>query len=373
MNKNKKSILSRMALCAVSMSMLMTAGCGKSNNSSNGTIYVIAKQPISFWDDVKSGAEDAGKELGYEIVYKVASSDNDFASQIEYINDAIKNNADAIIVAPNSNKELDDVFKKADDAGIKIINMNSRTDYEGVATCVAASESDGGAVAARYTATYLMSDERVTAEMQNFAGEDMTKALKASQGSIAIIGHTASTAEERVSSFKTTAMDYMGQALEQVGMTFEQMGKQTTDQELEAMYANFFIEGERCGTVDAAYDEALKLLGKDGKNVKVFYTTNTSTTLGAAKAIEELGLADSIYLVGFNTDQEELAYLKTGVIDGLVYQNPYSIGYIAVSYTERILDGSGVPKNVNTGATFITADNMNDDNIKALLDPASIG
>ena len=92
MNKGKKMILSSLALCTVSMSVLMTTSCGKpGGGSTKGKIAVITKnKSVSFWDDVKKGSEAAGDELGYDIIYTAASGDNDFASQVEAINDAIK-------------------------------------------------------------------------------------------------------------------------------------------------------------------------------------------------------------------------------------------------------------------------------------------
>ena len=115
MNKGKKMILSSLALCTVSMSVLMTTSCGKpGGGSTKGKIAVITKnKSVSFWDDVKKGSEAAGDELGYDIIYTAASGDNDFASQVEAINDAIKEDVDAIIIAPNGNAELDEAFKKA--------------------------------------------------------------------------------------------------------------------------------------------------------------------------------------------------------------------------------------------------------------------
>ena len=123
MNKSKrKRFFSAIALCTVSAAMLMTTACGKP--ASDGRIAVICKtQGVSFWDDVKKGAEDAGEELGYDIDYYIASGDNDYASQIEYINEAIDNKVKAIVIAPNGNSELDEAFAKAENAGIKLINI----------------------------------------------------------------------------------------------------------------------------------------------------------------------------------------------------------------------------------------------------------
>ena len=117
MNK-RKSIFRAIASCTLSAMMLISAGCGKSQNaggqgSTGGPppkIAVITKQQLSFWDDVRKGAEDAGNELGAQILYTVATSDNDYVSQVAAIKEAIAADAKAIVIAPNSQTELNSAF-----------------------------------------------------------------------------------------------------------------------------------------------------------------------------------------------------------------------------------------------------------------------
>ena len=131
---------------------------------------------------------------------------------------------------------------------------------------------------------------------------------------------------------------------------------------------SYFIEGQRCGTQEAAYEEAKKLL-TENSDIRVLYTTNTNTTLGACQAVEELDLADSITVVGFNSDEQELKYIKSGVLDGTIIQNPYNIGYIGTRYAIQASQGSGVSGSLDTGVTWISAKNINDDDIQLLLYP----
>ena len=116
MNKEKrKRILSAIALCTVSATLLAATGCGKPGGKKKSKIAVITKNSnvVSFWDEVKNGAEDAGDELGYEIVYTIATGDNDFATQVDAINKAVDEGVEAIIIAPNSQTELNEALAKA--------------------------------------------------------------------------------------------------------------------------------------------------------------------------------------------------------------------------------------------------------------------
>lgn len=141
-----------------------------------------------------------------------------------------------------------------------------------------------------------------------------------------------------------------------------------TYEEKQSMISSYFIEGNRCATLEASYEEAKKLL-TENNDIRVLFTTNTNTTLGACQAIEELDLADTITVVGFNSDEQELKYIKTGVLDGTIIQNPYNMGYIGVRYGIQAANGENVTGSLDTGVTWISAKNINDDDIQLLLYP----
>lgn len=362
--KRKKGTFRALAICLLSVAMLMPGGCGKPKDDKI-KVYVITKDDqVSFWKDVKRGAEDACDELDIDITYKAATGDNDYATQIEAINDAIDEKVDAIIIAPNGNTELDDAFKRAEAAGIQILNINSRTDYKGVVSCISSSDKDAGAVAARYASNALLNDSGTQKELEEFKTNPV-KAMADSKGSIAIIPHTAATATNRVEAFKEESMKRVVSELQKKGMTFEDMGNGLNS--VDDTKDNFFAESQGCANIESAYEAAKKLLGEDGNNVKVVFTTNTNTTIGVADYIADKGLGDQIYMVGFNADKDEIKHLRTKVIDGLVVQNPYNMGYVSVNYARKIMDGEKVGQMLDTGVTFVTADNMNDEYIQTLL------
>lgn len=373
MNRSTKSRIFRtFALCAVSAAMLLPGSCGKPKTEVT-KIAVITKQDISFWHDVKNGAEDAGDELGVAILYNEGSShdyptgDNDYATQIEYINNAINAKVDAIVIAPNGVTELNDALARADAAGIKIININSRADYDGVISCVSSSDKDGGAVAARHAGEAILANADIRKAIAEKADLQTTAELGA--GAIAIIGHTAATADNRIAGFKEGCVTAIMSQMAADGISLDIGGRQATTEEINAFFQPFYVEGERCATVDDAYEEAKKLLGKDGKNVKAFFATNTNTTLGVCKAVEELGLSESVYVIGFNSDEQELDYLRSGILDGTVIQNPYNIGYVGVSYAKRATEDVSLPQSLDTGVTYVTSQNMTDEYVQLLLYP----
>ncbi|MBR4627119.1 MAG: substrate-binding domain-containing protein [Ruminococcus sp.] len=377
MNKSRrKRIISTLALCAVSATTLMSTGCG-ADKDNDYTIAVITKQDISFWHSVQDGAEKAGEELGVKVIYNEGADkdypagDTDYNTQKDYIDYAIKEGVDAIVIAPNSLEELNDSFAKAEEKGIKIININSRATYSGVLSCISSSDTDGGAVAARHAADAVLGSKKIRTAMAQVANatpeEGIAAVKKLGKGAVGLIGHTGDTANNRIDGFKAeTAVQIQAQMADD-GIDLDKSG--LTTQEIAAMFSKFFVGGEnRCGTIDEAYDETKRLLN-ESPNIVCLFATNTNTTLGACKAVQELGLQETVHIIGFNADSAELDYLRTGVLGGTVVQNPYNMGYFGVRYALKACEDDGIPYSLDTGVTYVTQKNMNDDYIKLLLDP----
>jgi ribose transport system substrate-binding protein len=368
MNKNKrKGLLRALTACTLSAMMLITSGCGTSSKSGQKgrkieKIAVITKQQLSFWDDVKKGADDAGKELGYEIMYTVAQGDNDYSTQIDAINEAVKQGAKGIVIAPNSKTDLNAALEEAKANGLVIININSRADFDGVTSLISASDAESGAVAARNAVKILR----------------VTDPNLANVGKVAIIGHTADTAEARIEGFTSVLtsqivknMEFDGTLTPEEEMAGVRSDEKIAEQKKEATekFQKGILQGNPCAKRDAARDEALKLLKDDGNGISVMFGTNTNTTLGICDAVSQLGLGSNIVVVGFNSDEDELNYIRTGVLDGTVVQNPYIMGYVGVRYVHKVIQHSTVPVELNTGSTFVTQANMNDDYVQLLLYP----
>lgn len=371
MNRSKrKGIFRTIAACTLSAMMLISAGCGKPQNAGgNGQqggppakVAVITKQQLSYWDDVKKGAEDAGNELGVQIMYTVATSDNDYVSQVAAIKEAIAADAKAIVIAPNSDTELNSVLDEAVAKGIKVININSKVkDYGKIESFIRCSDSDSGAVAARNVAKIL--EEK---------GADYEKL-----GKIAIIGHTASTAEERIQGFIGVLTSYASHNIKKPSVTETDPEKlveanAAAESEYNSKLEKFsknFVQGDRVADREKAEKEAEKLLKNDGNGISIMFGTNTNTTLGICDAVSSLKLDDKIIVVGFNSDEEELSYIRKGTLNGTVVQNPYIMGYVGVRYANKVIKGMTVPTELDVGATFVNGSNMNDDYIQLLLYP----
>jgi simple sugar transport system substrate-binding protein len=115
------------------------------------TIAVITHgEGDSFWAVAKKGAEDAGKQLGVTVKY--SESQNDPQKQAQLIDSAVTEKVDGIAVSAPNPDAIQDSLKKATDAGIPIITLNSGAeDYKdlGAITHVGQTETIAGEGAGR--------------------------------------------------------------------------------------------------------------------------------------------------------------------------------------------------------------------------------
>ena len=303
-------------------------GCSAQQQADRPDIYVICKSRDSYWDTTRWGAVDAGEEMGLNVIYEAPETEADLDVQIQMVQDAVAAGADAIVLAPLDTDALNGVLRDANLQGIPVLTIDSDVSYAGRAVCVSTQNQAAGAIAGREAA-----------------------ALLGGKGEVGIICHKADaqTAQERLGGF----------AVELDGKTTEADGYPELNV-VDIKYCEGDIERSKEGT---------KQLIEEHPDLKLIYATNQPGTVGACQAIEELGLADQITLLGFDYFTGADVYITHGVLDGVMTQNPYNMGYLGVRYAKKLLEGKSTPAIVDTGATYVEASNLNDADIQWLLDP----
>ena len=72
-------------------------------------------------------------------------------------------------------------------------------------------------------------------------------------------------------------------------------------------------------------------------------------------------------MVGFDAEETLIDKLRSGVVDSLVVQDPYKMGYVGVKTLVDKINGKEVPKLIDTGVELITLERLEESKIKALL------
>ena len=83
-----------------------------------------------FFIEMERGARDAVDEFNIELIVRTAAQETSIEQQIEIINQLVRDEVDAIVVAPGDSLSLIPVLKNAKDAGIIVINIDNRLDPE---------------------------------------------------------------------------------------------------------------------------------------------------------------------------------------------------------------------------------------------------
>ena len=116
---------------------------------------------------------------------------------------------------------------------------------------------------------------------------------------------------------------------------------------------NTLAEAEQART-----DAAVLLL--EHPEINVLLAFNEPTSVGAARAVEDLSRTEDIFLVGFDSNVVTVDGLQEGSVDALVVQNPYAMGYLGVESAYQLLAGQndGMEHTVDTSTQIVDRDNL---------------
>jgi ribose transport system substrate-binding protein len=315
---------------------ILLAGCdcgGESGGGGSGsapeaaprlTIAVIPKGTTHvFWRSVHAGALRAANELGVDILWQGPQREDDRAGQIRVVEDMVTRHVDAIVLAPLDATALVTVANEARGEGIPIVVFDSGMQWDGLVSFVATDNHAGGALAAERMGTALGGRGRVIV-MRYQEGSD-------------------STAQREAGFLETMAARFP---------------------EIEIVSSNQYGGA----TTETAYATAESLLVRF-TDVQGVFTPNESTTFGMLRALDDAGRTGQVRLVGFDANDAMVAALRDGRIDGLVLQSPERMGELAVRTAVAHLRHEPVEARIDTGATIVTRDNMDQPEVHRLLAP----
>jgi simple sugar transport system substrate-binding protein len=278
------------------------------------TIAVITHgEGDTFWSVAKKGAEQAGKDMGVTVKY--SESANDPQKHAQLIDSAVTEKVDGIATSVPNTDALRDPLKKASDAGIPIITLNS-------------GQSDSASLGA---ITHVGQDEGV-------AGEAAGKRLaESASGKLLCVVHEQGNSglEERCAGAKKG----FGGEVENVQV------KGVSD-------------------IATSTTELQSKLQSD-KDVTAVLTLNPDIAVAARDAVQ--GASSDAKLATFDLSGDVVKAVKAGEIEFAVDQQQYLQGYLPVVFltlfnTNANTVGGGLP--VLTGPGFV--DKSNADTVEQL-------
>ncbi len=307
------------------------AACSSSNKDTETyRIAVIPKGTTHvFWKSIHAGAIKAEREFNalnipVEIIWKGPLKEDDRSAQINVVENFIGQEVDGIVLAPLDSKALVAPVIKAERAGIPTVIFDSGLEYEGIASFAATDNYKGGRMAGEYLVELLEGKGKVI--MLRF-----------------MVGSASSTARE--------------QGFLDVVSRYPDIQLLSTDKYTGA-------------TRDTAHTASQNILNRFGDEVDGIFMPNESSTNGMLLALRAIGRAGGdVKFVGFDGGDQNVQGVEAGDIQGIVIQDPFKMGYVGVKLMIQHLQGQSVKQRVDTGATLVTRDNLNDGHIQKLLFP----
>lgn len=104
-------------------------------------------------------------------------------------------------------------------------------------------------------------------------------------------------------------------------------------------------------------------------DLKAIFASDETSTVGAATAVQRAGKVGKVLVFGWDAAPDDLKALQQGLVNSLVVQNPFKMGYDSLNaVVHEVRTGQAVPGE-DTGATIVTRANVNTPAVKNVLQP----
>jgi|688.fasta_scaffold06918_11 ribose transport system substrate-binding protein len=303
-----------------------TQGDSGAANTKRYKIAVVPKGTTHvFWKSVHYGAAKAAEEFGAEILFQGPQKEDDRDQQISLVQSLTIKGVDGICLAPLDSEALVRPVEEAKKAGIPTVIF------------------DSGLKAPDTIVSYVATDNFLGGQM---AAEAMAKALS-EKGRVIMLRYAvgSESTEQREEGFLAKIKEY------------PQIEVLSSDQ-----YAGT--------SVMSSVDKTQQLFQRFDNKVDGIFAVCESNADGVLKAIEDSGLAGKIVFVGFDPSETLRAALTEKKMSAIILQDPVNMGYQAVKTMIEHLNGKEVEKRIDTGEFIATPENLNDEKMKTLLNPA---
>ena len=281
-----------------------------------------------FYVTMHHGAQAAAKALGTELVYQGAAEWN-VSLQVPVLDAVIARKPDAIMIAPTDKVQLIAPLKKAHDAGIAIVCVD---------TFIGTGVFQTGSGEADFPISYVASDNVLGGRM---AARALAKAI-GEKGKVYVsnVKPGISTTDQREEGFKDEMKKYPGV------------------QVLETQF-NDNDANKAAAQVQAVFGRVPDLAGVFGANL--------FSASGTSNGVTQAGQAGKIKIAGFDAPESIVPQLKDGTFTLTIAQHPAEIGYFGFVTAFAHVTDNPVPAAIGTGFTVMTAANIDDPKVSRFL------
>ncbi|RQZ10182.1 LacI family transcriptional regulator [Burkholderia sp. Bp9031] len=312
-----KSILLAASAC-------LYAACNSGAYAAGGEIAVIVKTVNSnYWQNVQKGAKAAlDGAKGYTMTFQGPAAESDISGQVNMVDNAVTRHVAGIVLAPSDPDALVPAIKKAWEAHIPVVLIDSAI-------------SDAGKP---YYQSFLSTDNEK-------AGALCAKALidrVGQSGKIAIMSYVPGAGSEvsRVGGFRKYIASHS--KLQIVGPYYSQSQMATAlNQTTDVLSANPDLKG--------------------------IFGANEPTAVGMGRALKQSGKAGKVVAVGFDGNEDLQGFVRDGTVQAIAVQGSWQMGNQGVRTALEVVERKSAPKLIDTGVVMVDKQNLDSEAARNVL------
>lgn len=321
-----RTTLTALAALAIGMGGLLGSA------EAQGKKFTIALIPglttDGFYITMRRGAEDAAKALGADLVFQGAPEFNP-VQQTPVLDAVIARHPDAILIAPTDKAQLVQPLKKAADAGIPVITVD---------TFIGTGTYQTGAGEADFPLAYIASDNVLGGKM---AARALATAI-GDKGKVFVsnVKPGISTTDQREEGFKEEMKGHPGITVLQTQFNDDDANKAAS--QLQSVYAR-------------------------NPDLAGVFGANLFSAIGAGNGVQQAGQQGKIKVIAFDAPTTIVGNIKSGLITAAIAQHPAEIGYYGVVSAYSHLTGHSIPTSIGTGFTVMDQSNIDNPDVAKFI------
>lgn len=316
-------------LCAAVAALAIGALAAGQAEAKNITVALIPGLTTdAFYITMHKGAQAAADALGDKLIFQGGPEFN-VVVQVPVLDAVIARHPDVILIAPTDKVQLVQPLKKAVDAGIKVITVD---------TFIGTGHYQTGSGDADFPLSYIASDNIL-------GGQIAARALAKSIGDkgkvyVSNVKPGVSTTDQREEGFKDEMKNHPGITV------------------LETQFND--------DDANKAASQLQSVLARNPDLAGVF-GANLFSALGSSAGVKQAGKVGKVRVAAFDAPKSVVPQLKDGEIDIAIAQHPAEIGYFGVVAAHAVMNGQSIPTTIGTGFTVMTKENIDNPEVSKYL------
>jgi len=329
-------------------------------------IAVISKGfQHDFWQQVKRGAEAAAKEYNVDMTFEGPPSESDVQIQVQELKNAMAKNPAAVALAALDTNAVRDELEQAKADNIPVIGFDSGVPNPPEGSIYATASTDN------YAAAGLAAEKMFAKIKDRIAGATASNPVK-----IVVMNQDASGESllSRGKGFRDKMVELISSQTSLSKSDIKVMGNPAyiaSDSPTSGNKVMIEMVVPASASAQDTTSSANNVLNKVKEdNILGIFCSNEATVKGLLAATNDGADLPSKYpnvvVVGYDAGAGQKNAVRKGYFLGSITQDPYQIGYKAIELAYKAINGQSV-SDVDTGAKFYDASNMDDPEIAPLL------